>query len=500
MEKELIIVFIVLLILFIIYILIQKTDVCSIIHRNEKEDFSVGAKLKNWHKGAVGLGAIGAMGTGMYLLSGCHEGKIKYDCTDKICNTDSNKCERIKVDDLVKIDLYMGEMLYTESGSQIMEKNNDQEEGYKQLINGEHGIVINILPYNVEGNIQEVVLQMVSGRGDEISAKIDIQHLELKNKAVTGLWARSIAQNMERGGLVVYNQTINEWVKKIIDSSKEEVSGTASQFGTNIKNTFDETIGGVAGGVAGGARDAYTGLTGGARDAYTGLTGGARDAYTGLAGGASAAYTEVTDGVRDVYTELAEAAEGISNAAISVVDNEEIQAKRNFTETATEQAKKTFPSGYKYKNIYKIKLNTGNLLDAATQSFPKVYKRCFYGESGNGQHIYELKRDKKIRYKPAHLQPTTIFIIKEGQESSQLNPLSFYPVWGDNIVVWDKTNQKWILPDENIKDHCIKIKEVTKSITINGFVNDGQRLSQKIDNIHQIRKEHWCEGENCEFR
>ena len=42
MEKELTSVLIVLLILFIIYMLIQKTDVCSIV-RNEREYFSVGA-------------------------------------------------------------------------------------------------------------------------------------------------------------------------------------------------------------------------------------------------------------------------------------------------------------------------------------------------------------------------------------------------------------------------------------------------------------------------
>ena len=42
MEKELTSVLIVLLILFIIYMLIQKTDVCSIV-RNEREYFGVGA-------------------------------------------------------------------------------------------------------------------------------------------------------------------------------------------------------------------------------------------------------------------------------------------------------------------------------------------------------------------------------------------------------------------------------------------------------------------------
>jgi len=62
MEKELTSVLIVLLILFIIYMLIQKSDVCSIV-RNEKEEFNVGAKLKNWQK-AVGVLATGAVLTG----------------------------------------------------------------------------------------------------------------------------------------------------------------------------------------------------------------------------------------------------------------------------------------------------------------------------------------------------------------------------------------------------------------------------------------------------
>ena len=62
MEKELTIVLIVLLILFFIYMVIQKTDVCSIV-RNEKEEFNVGAKLKNW-KTAAGVLASGAVLTG----------------------------------------------------------------------------------------------------------------------------------------------------------------------------------------------------------------------------------------------------------------------------------------------------------------------------------------------------------------------------------------------------------------------------------------------------
>ena len=62
MEKELTIVLIVLLILFFIYMIIQKTDVCSIV-RNEKEEFNVGAKLKNW-KTAAGVLASGAVLTG----------------------------------------------------------------------------------------------------------------------------------------------------------------------------------------------------------------------------------------------------------------------------------------------------------------------------------------------------------------------------------------------------------------------------------------------------
>jgi len=62
MEKELTTVLIVLLILFIIYMFIQNSDVCSIV-RNEKEEFNVGAKLKNW-KTAAGVLASGAVLTG----------------------------------------------------------------------------------------------------------------------------------------------------------------------------------------------------------------------------------------------------------------------------------------------------------------------------------------------------------------------------------------------------------------------------------------------------
>ena len=79
METELIIVFIILLILFIIYLFIKKTDVCSIIHRtDEKEEFNVGAEFKNWkpwQKGAAGLGAVAtaaALAKGSYILADEH--------------------------------------------------------------------------------------------------------------------------------------------------------------------------------------------------------------------------------------------------------------------------------------------------------------------------------------------------------------------------------------------------------------------------------------------
>ena len=62
MEKELTIVLIVLLILFFIYMIIQKTDVCSIV-RNEKEEFNVGAlSRKNIGLSLLGIGAVAGVG------------------------------------------------------------------------------------------------------------------------------------------------------------------------------------------------------------------------------------------------------------------------------------------------------------------------------------------------------------------------------------------------------------------------------------------------------
>ena len=56
MEKELTMVLVVLVILFIIYMLIQKTGVCSIV-RNEREEFNVGVLSRK--RAAVAVGALG---------------------------------------------------------------------------------------------------------------------------------------------------------------------------------------------------------------------------------------------------------------------------------------------------------------------------------------------------------------------------------------------------------------------------------------------------------
>ena len=76
MEKELTSLLIGLLILFIIYLFIQNSSACSIVHRNKKEEFNVGGRMTTWQKlglGAVGLGTA-ATGVGMlareYSLQG----------------------------------------------------------------------------------------------------------------------------------------------------------------------------------------------------------------------------------------------------------------------------------------------------------------------------------------------------------------------------------------------------------------------------------------------
>jgi hypothetical protein len=58
MEDQLTIVLLVLLILFIIYMFIQNSDVCSIVHRNEREEFNVGV---NWAGDAWGYTKKGIM-------------------------------------------------------------------------------------------------------------------------------------------------------------------------------------------------------------------------------------------------------------------------------------------------------------------------------------------------------------------------------------------------------------------------------------------------------
>mgnify|MGYP006121367301 CR=1 FL=1 len=51
----------ILLIFIIIYLFIKNSNACSNFHRNEREEFDVGAKLKNWQLGALaGAGLVAA--------------------------------------------------------------------------------------------------------------------------------------------------------------------------------------------------------------------------------------------------------------------------------------------------------------------------------------------------------------------------------------------------------------------------------------------------------
>tara|TARA_B110000285_G_C14822959_1_gene467384 strand:+ start:39 stop:608 length:570 start_codon:yes stop_codon:yes gene_type:complete len=87
LEQNLTIVLMVLLILFIIYMFIQKTAVCSIV-RNEREEFNVGAKLKRWQKIGLATGgtlAVGATTYGAIVAKKSHNKKREKE----VKNTDS---------------------------------------------------------------------------------------------------------------------------------------------------------------------------------------------------------------------------------------------------------------------------------------------------------------------------------------------------------------------------------------------------------------------------
>ena len=86
MEKELTSLLIGLLILFIIYLFIQNSSACSIVHRNKKEEFNVGGRMTRRQMAAAGLGVVASavIGTGAYHLSqGDAANKLWVDRNDK---------------------------------------------------------------------------------------------------------------------------------------------------------------------------------------------------------------------------------------------------------------------------------------------------------------------------------------------------------------------------------------------------------------------------------
>ena len=72
MEKELTSLLIGLLILFIIYLFIQNSSACSIVHRNKKEEFNVGGRMTTWEKLGLGAVGLGTAATGVGLLAREH--------------------------------------------------------------------------------------------------------------------------------------------------------------------------------------------------------------------------------------------------------------------------------------------------------------------------------------------------------------------------------------------------------------------------------------------
>ena len=88
LEQNLTIVLMVLLILFIIYMFIQKTAVCSIV-RNEREEFNVGAKLKRWQKIGLATGGTLAAGATTYGAIVAKKSHNKKKREKEVKNTDS---------------------------------------------------------------------------------------------------------------------------------------------------------------------------------------------------------------------------------------------------------------------------------------------------------------------------------------------------------------------------------------------------------------------------
>ena len=68
----------ILLIFIIIYLFIKNSNACSNFHRNEREEFDVGAKLKNWQVG-VGLGTTALFGAGAIVANKKNENKKEWE-------------------------------------------------------------------------------------------------------------------------------------------------------------------------------------------------------------------------------------------------------------------------------------------------------------------------------------------------------------------------------------------------------------------------------------
>ena len=104
MEKELTMVLIVLVILFIIYMLIQKTGVCSIV-RNEREEFNVGGtskgtpRISKKHKVQMGLALAGVTALQLATLRGDYYERIALEENLKWNKCNGNQTAAVPIKD-----------------------------------------------------------------------------------------------------------------------------------------------------------------------------------------------------------------------------------------------------------------------------------------------------------------------------------------------------------------------------------------------------------------
>ena len=78
----------ILLIFIIIYLFIKNSNACSNFHRNEREEFDVGAKLKKWQVGVGALTGVGLVAAGYKTAA-----KRKYDENE---NENENEWEKLR--------------------------------------------------------------------------------------------------------------------------------------------------------------------------------------------------------------------------------------------------------------------------------------------------------------------------------------------------------------------------------------------------------------------